>query len=127
MAGCRRSYSVADVVAQFEGHFDIPDEGATSDIEGFESEDSETEEIDLMPDSNEFYGDISEEDNDDSQITDVQNTHLSNFGRPRNTSTGQFQWSRQPSQIKVPGFTKAVGQANCLPRNSCAVDFFWPP
>ena len=79
MAGCRRSYSVADVVAQFEGHFDIPDERATSDIEGFESEDSETKEIDLMPDTNKFSGCFSEEDyddDDDSQITEIGRAHV---------------------------------------------------
>ena len=85
MAGSRTRYSVDKILGHFAGEFDIPDNGATSEIEGFEEDDIETAEAYLMPDLGESFEES--EDEERSQITEEQNMNSANptLGRSRNS------------------------------------------
>ena len=45
-------------------------------------------------------------------------------GRPSNNYLSGYVWRSEESDIEVPGFSKPVGAANPLPKDSTALDFF---
>ena len=112
MAGARRRYTMQEILDYLDDRFDIPDEGANSDLEGidedsdddlhFESdhESDDEEELDLRT------ADIIEDSDDRSQETE-------NRGRPGNLDMNGLDWSSQGSDYEVPAFTKAVGCSTC--------------
>ena len=123
MAGARRRYTMQEILDYLDDRFDIPDEGANSDLEGidedsdddlhFESdhESDDEEELDLRT------ADIIEDSDDRSQETE-------NRGRPGNLDMNGLDWSSQGSDYEVPAFTKAVGCSRVMPEGSTALDFF---
>lgn len=129
MSDRRIRYSAQNVIDYFEGNFDIPCDGAKSDIEGFEDDDSDIDQtISVAGDDGIMAGDDeiilprypdegSEDENSDSGDKEGER------GRPVHFTFEDLEWSDQKSDIEIPEFQGQVGPANILPAESSAKYF----
>lgn len=126
MASRSRAYTVDEILEYLDDNFDIPDDGLNSDIEGFEDEESDDDQANFFPDHDmEIY------DNEEEvtlAAVDIRESPAAEAsaarGRPRDTCVNEYEWSREASDVDIPGFTQPVGQVNPLPRGSLVLDFF---
>ena len=120
-------YSAQNVIDYFEGTFDIPCDGAESDIEGFEDDSSDCSDVDehvfseaeddeiILP---RYPDEESEDENSDAGEEER------NRGYPTRFSFEDREWSDQRSDMEIPEFQEPVGPVNILPAESSAKDFF---
>ncbi|PFX26968.1 PiggyBac transposable element-derived protein 5 [Stylophora pistillata] len=126
MASHSRTYTVDEILEYLDDNFDIPDDGLNSDIEGFEDEESDDDQGNFFPDHDMEIGDNEEEVT--LAAVDIRESPAAEAsaarGRPRNSCVNEYEWSREASDVDIPGFTQPVGQVNPLPRGSLVLDFF---
>ena len=123
----RIRYTAQNVIDHFDGIFDIPCDGVDSDIEGFESDDSDFSEADEMVFSEAEDDGIDlprfpDEENEDEENDTGEETRQR--GLPVCFSFEDHDWSDQRSDIEIPEFQEQVGPANILSAESSAKDFF---
>lgn len=78
--------------------------GLSSDIEGFEDEESDEDQSNFFPDP-----DIQTDDVTLAAVGIEEGEESPARGRPRNTCVNEYEWSSEAFDVNVTGFTQPIG------------------
>lgn len=106
-----RVYIVDEILEYLDDNFDIFDDGLNLDIEGFEDEEFDDDQVNFFLDY-----DMEIDDNEEEVIlvvVDIRELFVVEVsvvrGRLRDICVNEYEWSREVSDVDILGFIQFVG------------------